>query len=94
MGPLLIENDKKIIKRDWNFPNPFHFTYTTHLTSKQPILQAKVLDTVIEPVFAIFDRFEIAIFNPIFGSYFRLTPPLQVILGSHWVTHRWVHHLA
>ena len=27
------------------------------------------------------------------GSYFGLTPPLQVLLGSHCVTHRWGHHL-
>ena len=27
------------------------------------------------------------------GSYFGLTPPLQGLLGSHCVTHRWGHHL-
>ena len=27
------------------------------------------------------------------GSYFGLTPPLQVLLGSHCVFHRWGHHL-
>ena len=46
MGPLLIENDKKMIKRDWKLPNPSYFTSksivqpfykpTTHFTQFLP----------------------------------------------------------
>ena len=46
---MLIENDKKIIKRDWNIVKSIPFTYTSIV---RVFLQAKIL---YNPIYTVFE---------------------------------------
>ena len=72
-------------------PMGFYFTCIPYFTGQYPILYSfwELVLSQIQQIRSGKNDTKIDHFSVLF----QLDPPLQGILWSHWVTHRWGHHL-